>query len=118
MEREGVSDGRTPARSAHRWKKVGRVALLVGGLVVVCAGACLVAGVLAGRRPGAPSAPGLTVHVCAGLVTDPRWRVGVGWYSPLSSYRGPLASSPYALCADVPWPFRTRQLSGEWLIPR
>jgi hypothetical protein len=98
------------------WRKAVIVGLTVVAVSVACAGTCLSVG--AAARLASGGTPGLGVHACAGLVTQPRWQVGVAWYAPLSSYRGPLAYSPYALCADVPWSGTPKHLYGEWLIPR
>ncbi|MFP4395410.1 MAG: hypothetical protein ACLFTI_09120 [Anaerolineales bacterium] len=58
----------------------------------------------------------MDTQVCIGAATTPHLQVGVAWYSPLSSYIGPLAFSPYAVCINVPW-LTTRSLSGEWMLP-
>ncbi|NBD34816.1 MAG: hypothetical protein GVY30_02305 [Chloroflexi bacterium] len=99
-----------------RWKKRALVAVLVIGVsIAVCLCGCLVFAALDdnGLRIG-PS--GLGAQVCIGAATAPRLQVGVAWYSPLSSHRGPLAASPYAVCVDVPW-LKTRSLTGEWVLP-
>jgi hypothetical protein len=100
----------------EQWKRRAlMIVLVIGGLVAVCLCGCLVSAALdgSGLRVGSP---GLGTQVCVGAATTPRLQVGVAWYSSLSSYRGPLGFSPYAVCIDVPW-LKTRALSGEWVLP-
>ena len=100
----------------RQWKQRALVIILViGALIAVCLCGCLVFAALDGRglRIGSP---GLGTQVCIGAATTPRLQVGVAWYSPLSSYIGPLAFSPYAVCVNVPW-LKPRSLSGEWMLP-
>jgi hypothetical protein len=96
-----------------------RLAVIAGVLVLMgaCVGCCLVSTLAVGGSALSRVSGGLSIHVCAGLTTRPRLQAGVAWYSPLSSYRGPLASSPYAACADVPWPEMPRTLHREWMFP-
>jgi hypothetical protein len=93
------------------------VTIVVLALTGACIGCCLVSTLVVRGRVVSRISGGLTVHVCAGVVTKPRLQAGMAWYSPLSSYRGPLAASPYAVCADIPWPRMPRSLHGEWMFP-
>jgi hypothetical protein len=95
------------------------LAVAVGtlALILTCIGYCMVSTPVVGsstfsRMPGV-----LTIHACVGVTTIPSLRAGIAWYSPLSSYRGPLSTSPYAVCADIPWPRMPRSLHREWMLP-
>jgi hypothetical protein len=93
------------------------VTILVLALIGGCIACCLVSALVTGGSAVSRITGELTVHVCAGMVTKPQLQAGIAWYSPLSSYRGPLAASPYAVCADVPWPEMPRSLHREWMFP-
>jgi hypothetical protein len=86
-------------------------------LVGPCIGCCLVSTLMVGDSALSRISGGLSIHACVGLATTPRLQAGIAWYSPLSSYRGPLAASPYAVCADIPWPGMPRSLHREWMFP-
>lgn len=84
----------------------------LGLLLTLCCLLCCAA--LLALRP-APG--GLGVTWCAGVVTAPRWQIGVTWVSPLSSYLPPLTYSPYAVCVNVPQARLPGRLAGEWMFP-
>jgi hypothetical protein len=96
-----------------------RTAVTIGVLAVIgaCVGCCLLSTLVVGGSSLSRISGGLSIHACAGVATNPRLQAGVAWYSPLSSYRGPLAASPYAVCADIPWPRMPRSLHREWMFP-
>jgi len=100
-------------------KRSGAVRTAIGVIALTGAcGCCCVSSVLigtAGARLGNPRA--LAVHACAGLATQPRLQAGVAWYSPTSSYRGPLAGSPYAICVDIPVRSMPGRPHREWVFP-
>ena len=102
---------RKEQRGARKALVVGTVTAVLGGICIVC---CLLSVALT-RASIAPHSP--SIYVCAGLMTTPRWRVGVAWHSPISSYHSPLAASPYAICGHVPWPRIPHALHGEWMLP-
>ena len=91
------------------------IILVIGVSMAVCLCGCLIFAALDGSGVWIGT-HGLSTEVCIGAATTPRLQVGVAWYSPLSSYRGPLAFSPCAVCVGVPWLKPTR-LSGEWVLP-
>lgn len=95
------------------------LAVTIGALALMgaCIGCCLVSALVVGGSALSRISGGLGIHACVGLVTTPRLQAGIAWYSPLSSYRGPLAASPYAVCADIPWPGMPRSLHREWMFP-
>ena len=86
-------------------------------LMGACLGCCLLSALVVGGSAMYRIAGGFSVHACAGVATNPRLQAGIAWYSPISSYRGPLAASPYAVCADIPWPIAPRSLHREWMFP-
>jgi hypothetical protein len=92
--------------------------IIIGGSVAAaaCTGCCVLALVASGIASRSGTG-GLRVDVCAGLVTSPRLQVGVAWYSPLASYRGPLTASPYAVCTGIPVSSMPTRLYGEWMFP-
>jgi hypothetical protein len=96
-----------------------RPAVIIGVLALIgaCVGCCLVSALVVGGSALSRISGGLSIHACVGLATTPRLQAGIAWYSPLSSYRGPLAASPYAVCADIPWPGMPRSLHREWMFP-
>ena len=115
---ESKPDGGRPGRT----NAAGALALALS----LCLGGCVLAGIgLAAsgrlRTGGGPVrlvlGPGLT-DVCAGVVTRPRFQVGVGWQLAMMSMTPPrVVSSPYAVCIDLPvWPpvFPSR---AEWMFP-
>jgi hypothetical protein len=95
------------------------LAVTIGALALLgtCVGCCLLSALVVGGSSLSRIAGGLSIHACAGVATNPRLQAGIAWYSPLSSYRGPLAASPYAVCADIPWPRMPRSLHREWMFP-
>jgi hypothetical protein len=106
------------SKDRGRWRRRPLLAVLVvGALAAACLCCCLVPATLVGRSDLSGVSTGLSIQFCVGVVTTPRLQVGVAWYSPLSSFRGPLAGSPYAFCGDVPWPKTPRSLYGEWMFP-
>jgi hypothetical protein len=102
-------------RKARRWSP----AIVAGVLALIGAcGVCCLLSALVIRRSSRSQIPGgLSVHVCAGVSTRPRIQAGVAWYAPISSYRGPLAWSPYAICADIPVSRAPQRLHREWMFP-
>jgi hypothetical protein len=101
-------------------KRRPRRGLLLALGTIALTGACLGCCVLSvivyqSVSPGVVSGP--SVHVCAGLVTTPRLQIGAFWCSPLSSYRPPLAQSPYAICLNIPLSRMPRGLCREWMFP-
>lgn len=96
-----------------------RPAVIIGVLALIgaCVGCCLVSTLVVGGSALSRISGGLSIHACVGVATTPRLQAGVAWYSPLSSYSGPLTDSPYAVCADVPWPRMPRSLHREWMFP-
>ncbi|MBN1180072.1 MAG: hypothetical protein JXD18_12740 [Anaerolineae bacterium] len=111
-----MADLTLQARQPRQNRKILFV-LLALVVVLSCCSGCLAALVLSGRVAPSAGTAGLSVHVCGGLATVPRWQVGVAWYSPLSSYRGPLGFSPYAVCVDVPVSAMPTSLWREWVFP-
>jgi hypothetical protein len=81
-----------------------------------CIGCCLLSTLVIRSNALSGISMGPSIHACIGVTTTPRLQAGIAWYSPLSSYRGPLAASPYAVCADVPWPRMPRSLHREWMF--
>jgi hypothetical protein len=106
-------------RSRQRRRLSRRPAVVIGivALIGACAGCCLVSTLVVGSSALSRASGGLSIHACAGLTTRPRLQAGIAWYSPISSYRGPLAASSYAVCADLPWPGVPRSLHREWMFP-
>jgi hypothetical protein len=93
-----------------------RTAVTIGVLALICVACSLVSALVLGGSSLSWISGGLSSHACVGVATKPRLQAGIGWYSPLSSYRGPLAASPYAVCADIPWPSMPRSLHREWVL--
>ncbi len=83
----------------------------LGGIALLCLFCCAALLVLR------PAPGGLGVMWCAGVVTAPRWQVGVAWVSPLSSYLPPLTLSPHTVCVTMQQSRLPRRLSGEWVFP-
>jgi hypothetical protein len=81
-------------------------------------GCCAAIGILQAYS-AAPPVMGLTGQVCAGIMTIPSTKIGVAWYSPISSYLPPLMQSPYVACVEVPymWVSTLPSISGEWVFP-
>jgi hypothetical protein len=95
------------------------LAITIGALALMgpCIGCCLLSTLVIGSNALSGVSMGPSIHACVGVATTPRLQAGIAWYSPLSSYRGPLAASPYAVCADIPWPGMPRSLHREWMFP-
>ena len=121
-----------PEKSAERpkrsraWGCARWTVITVALALLLCLGGCVLAAVgLPGggvsRTPGGPArlvlGPGFT-DVCAGVVTQPRFQIGVGWQLSMMSMTPPRVTfSPYAVCIDLPvWPpvFPPR---AEWMFP-
>jgi hypothetical protein len=58
------------------------------------------------------------MDICAGVVTQPRMQIGVGWQSPMMSRMPPAVMfSARAFCLGTPaWP-PGLPLRGEWMFP-
>lgn len=97
--------------------RVVRAVVGVMALVGACGCCCLSSALISTASARLSNPRGLTIHACAGLATQPRLQAGVAWYSPISSYRGPLAWSPYAICVDIPVRNPPGRLHREWVFP-
>jgi hypothetical protein len=98
-------------------------AALLALSVIACLGCCTLAGLglaVNGRSGGGPLrfGSGGIMDACAGVTTQPYFRIGVGWEAAIMSVSPPAVMlSPYALCADFPvWP-ATLPPRGEWMFP-
>ena len=93
--------------------------LVVWGTLGLVAGCCVALGAMLAYSAALPGT-GLSGQVCAGFTTVPHLRVGVAWYSPISSNLPLLMISPYRICVDVPyaaWGSILPSISGEWVFP-
>jgi hypothetical protein len=87
--------GEGPARPRRRSVVIGMallIAVCLGGLV----------GVLSSSPAASSRQFGYVLDVCVGVITVPRFQVGVTWISPYMSTLPPVFLQNQA-CATVPW---------------
>jgi hypothetical protein len=120
-----VSLAGRPVRPRERgWSKWGLAVAVLG--LALCLGSCTLSGIVIARggqlrARGGPV--GLVfgtgvMDICAGVVTQPRLQIGVGWQSPIMSRTPPAVMfSVYAFCVGTPgWPPGVPP-RGEWMFP-
>jgi hypothetical protein len=106
-----------PARGCAKW---GTATVIL--CLLLCLGACTLAGVgmaINGRAGGGPLRAGSgMMDVCAGMVLQPRFQVGLGWQASILSRMPPdVIRSPYAVCVGFPaWP-APLPYRGEYMFP-
>jgi len=81
-----------------------RLILIGVGLLglLLCCGCVLLAFAIPPASPGTSGR--IDVLVCVGVVVQPRFQVGLWWQWLAMSRLLPGMTSPYAACANLPWP--------------
>lgn len=108
-------EGRVGMKAASTSKNQKKHILLVIMCVcIVCLlGTCLLTAVA--NRSGMSTV--LSVQTCLGVVTKPRFQMGLAWASPISSYRPPLMFSRYKVCVELPPSLAPTTINGEFAFP-